>query len=115
MNMKVNICDVTIVERAVEIPEACPKCGTDLTKPNTLVLWEYQDQKRHGHLLPSSAQAVSPESTREPEDCLMINEDESPEGGEGFISYIDIHCACCEYELAGSEESRLTPSVIGHF
>jgi|SRR5271165_3805265 len=89
MSLKITICDVTVRERVVELPDNCTKCGIALREAR-LTGWEYQDQSR-------------PVVVRD--DDLTIDYDEEganvPEGGEAFISYVTLVCQCGEFLVEG--------------
>lgn len=87
----VEICDVAITRRTVAIPLMCPnrECGADLSQPAALLLWEYQDQKRH---------ATAEENGE-------LDWPDVPKAGEGTLQ-MSWHCAECEHTLAVGKESE---------
>ncbi len=98
MSLKITICDVTVRERVVELPDNCPKCGVALREPGTLVGWEYQDQKR-------------PMSVRDDGTIDYAEDGWSPEGGETFISYVTLVCECGEFLVEGDMKFEQTPEA----
>lgn len=88
MSLRIKICDVTVRERVIELPDNCSECGVALREA-VLTGWEYQDQKR--------CMSVS--------DGGVIDFDEedrcAPEGGEAFISYVTLVCSCGHFLVEG--------------
>jgi len=52
MGHKMKIYDVLFIEREVEIPDACPKCGAVVrdAETNALHEWNWRDESFSGHL-----------------------------------------------------------------
>lgn len=88
--MKLTICDLTIVERAVTVPDTCPdkKCGADLTAPNALKEWVFED---HAHIGTAKGSAVE--------------HDYHDHSGHEFI-VTQHHCAKCNAQLTDGGVTR---------
>lgn len=97
--MKITICDIAVVERAVEIPDTCPnaKCGADLRKPQAIKEWVYED---HAHIGKYKAGKVE--------------HDYHDHSGEDFIA-TQHHCAKCNEQLTDGgvthEEASAEPDA----
>lgn len=84
--MRVEVADLKVSYRVVELPDLCPKCKIDFTdKYNNLRFWEYQDQSRPGKAAPAA------DGTTE----ACVDEDVISHVGEHFIAYTCVVCAGC--------------------
>jgi hypothetical protein len=90
MAITVQIADIVVTERTVELPDNCPECGAALRNAR-LRGWEYQDQCR----------AMSVQN-----DIVEFDEEsnEVPDSGESFISYVSLRCEC-GHRLANGNEN----------
>lgn len=99
--IEIKVCDVTIRERLILIPDKCPRCTQDFVPPDAsgedmkLHLIEYQDQSRYAYA--SHGEGEKPGSV---DWC-----DDLPQAGESFIP-LEWACAHCGHVLASGKEKR---------
>jgi hypothetical protein len=92
---KVTVFDLVVREREVDVPAKCPKCEADLTLPDALKVWEFQDQCRPAHF----GEVWQGEG---------LNWDDSlPDAGENYMP-VDFYCKKCDHLLATGEELTIT-------
>jgi hypothetical protein len=102
--IQVEIKDVVVHTRTVEIDSRCPHCGADLCDGEAFHLdtWEYQDQQRPGRLV-----------LEDDGKSGHVEDDENamPEGGESFISCIGYSCGACGYPLIDGRSHEVVHAI----
>jgi hypothetical protein len=91
----VQIADVKYVVRNVELPKTCPQCGANLTKPYSLLVFEYDVVVKHASIKDGD-----------------VNWDEHTIGEtlESCVPPIEYQCKWCRHVLAEGMEEK----VDGH-
>ncbi len=78
-NAEVVVADLAVTYRRVRLSSVC-ECGADLTAAGALHAWELVSQMREGSLV---------------HDVFEASVANTPEIGEGDISYVSYQCAVC--------------------
>lgn len=102
---KLEIADVTIKYRVVEVPESCPKCGASLVKKtdddhSNLEEANYADTYYRGAIIDARE-----EGTHE----FDVDSGYGPSTGETFI-VVGYNCGKCHETLVAGEETRVEAS-----
>lgn len=96
--MKVLLVHLIVEEEMVDIPDKCPRCNHDLTKPRSVQAWELEGRGRIGSL---EEPAHNPDS-----DAFDVDDHAEVLSSDNFISYQDYYCADCGQVLLQGRQTH---------
>jgi hypothetical protein len=98
----VDVADVRVVLRKVEIESRCPGCAADLRVDRALLIWRFRDEMLRARLPCDGEHGTNSEGG-------VVVSGVMPEGGETFVDGICVLCSICDHVLAeGAFESIQT-------
>ena len=99
---QVMILDIVMKRRAVEVPEACPHCGRDLTLMHSVYEWQLTDERWRARLaVPHVAPAAGDEGDEGNGTIIdYLSGSDSGSGDNVHYGPIALYCSGCRCELA---------------
>lgn len=88
----IDVADVVVTYRQVDISATCPRCDAALCADGALRVWRFRDEML-------AAKLASDPDDVDAEGGVIVDES-LPEGGETFIDGIHVSCAACDAVLA---------------